>query len=413
MLAVSFIHASKLFVILSASFLLVGAYLFLTTNESIAVIPSVLTTNLSLLTLLAMLPWMNSVVRSGRFDRSLNALMKGNVPDLGGLYVRSSGTTLTLAAFLNLSATTISQEVLKDNLAHIDKKVRDTFISTSTLRGYSLALIWSPLEILLALPILLTGISYVAILPWMLLIGVIAFSLDSLWGRYYFKKYTYESAGAEKRVNPKKLRGKVFHLAAALVLFLTLVIIGGTLFEIDFILTVTMLIFPFAFLWSVVMKRRHSFMTIGWRNWKEKTNTMQNFIVLFISLSFFSYSISSAAFLEVIQKPILYIADYPLLVFFVIQVLFILLSMFGIHPIATLGILGSLISTLLNMYNPLSLAIVLATSAIATLTVGTYGLVVTLTAMNLNQSPYKITMANLSYSLIYGGIGTLIAYLLL
>ncbi|WP_203247579.1 hypothetical protein [Sporosarcina beigongshangi] len=72
-----------------------------------------------------------------------------------------------------------------------------------------------------------------------------------------------------------------------------------------------------------------------------------------------------------------------------------------------------LIGSLLDVYNPLSLAIVMVTSAIATLTVGTYGLVVTLTAMDTNQSPYRITLNNLPYALLLGGIGTIIAYILL
>ena len=415
MLIVSFQGASKLFRRLSASFIVVGGYLFSTTGESILTIPSILTSNMALLTLLAMLPWMNSVVRSGRFDRSLNTLMKVNVSDLGKLYTRSSATTLTLSAFLNLSAASISQDVLKGNLSHLDKKLRDSFISTSTLRGFSLALLWSPLEILLALSIFVTGVSYVSILPWLLLIAILTFALDSLWGRYHFKKYSYESPDVLQQGNIKVegLAKKIIQLASALVLFLVLVIVCGTIFDVDFILTVTLLIFPFTLIWSLVMKRGRSFWVIGWNTWKMKTNTMQNFIILFISLSFFSNSISKATFLEVIQKPILYVSEYPLLVFFIIQVLFIFMSMFGIHPIATIGILGGLIVTLLEVYNPLSLAIVMVTSSIATLTVGTYGLVVTMTAMNTNQSPYRITLNNLPYSLVYGGIGTVVAYFLL
>lgn len=412
MLAVSFRGAAKLFIILSSAFLLIGAYLFWFTGESIFIIPSILTSNLSLLTLLAMLPWMNSVVNSGRFDRSLNKLMKVNVSNLGKLYPRSSAVTLALAAFLNLSAATISQDVLKESLSHINTSVRNKFISTTTMRGYSLALLWSPLEILLALPIFLTGVSYVSILPWVLLIGVITFIIDSIWGRFYFGKYAYESVDS-KEINVKELSGKIIHLVCALALFLTLVIIGGTIFEIDFILTVTLLIFPFSVLWALTMKRFRSFIVVGWHTWKEKTNTMQNFIILFISLSFFSYSISNAEFLSMIEQPMIYMAKYPLVVFFIIHFLFIFLSMFGIHPIATLGILGSLISLLLDIYNPLSLAIVLVTGAIGTLTVGTYGLLVTLTAMSVEQNPYRITLNNLPYAFLYGGVGIVVAYFLL
>lgn len=52
----------------------------------------------------------------------------------------------------------------------------------------------------------------------------------------------------------------------------------------------------------------------------------------------------------------------------------------------------------------------MVTSSIATCT---YGLVVTMMAMDTNQSLYRITLKKLSFPLIYGGIGTVVAYLLL
>lgn len=415
MVLVSFASATRLFKILSGGFFLIGGYLYFSTGQSLVTFPHIMTSNMSLLTLLAMLPWMNSVVRSGRFDRSLNMLMKVNVSDMGKLYTRSSATTLTLATFLNLSAATISQDVLKNSLSRVDKKLRDTFISASTLRGFSLALLWSPLEILLAVSLFITGVSYVSILPWLLMIAVITFALDSVWGRYRFRKYAYQDSVNEKLtpVKSKALKGKIIHLSLALISFLVFVISIGSLFKIDFILTVTLLIFPYSVIWSFIMKRFRSFWIIGWTTWKMKTNSMQNFIILFISLSLFSHSISSTNFLDVLQKPLLLVSGYPIIVFFIIQLIFIAMSMFGIHPIAIIGILTSLITTLADVFNPLSLAIVLVTSSIATLTVSTYGLVVTLTAMSTEQSPYRITLNNLPYALVFGSVGTIVAYLLL
>ncbi len=412
MLAVSFIGASNLFKILGAAFIIVGGLVFLTSDQSLIKLPSLLTSNMSLLTLLAMLPWMNSVVRSGRFDRSLNNLLNVNVSDLGKLYPRGSITTLTLAAFLNLSAATISQDVLKDNLRTLNKKVRNSFIGTATLRGYTLALLWSPLEILLAVSIFTTGADYVSLLPWLLLIAGITFLLDSFWGRYHYKKYSYDSP-AKVSINMKEVTKKIIHLMFALVVFLTLVITLGNLFNLDFIFTVTILIFPFAFVWAQFMKRGRSFWIIGWKTWKQKTNTMQNFVVLFISLAFFANSISGTAFLDFIQQPVLAIINYPFLIFVVIQLIFIFMSMFGVHPIATIGILSGVIATLLETMNPTSLAIVLTTSAVSTLTVGSYGLVVQLTSMNIGQNPYRITLNNIPYALMFGGIGSIVAYLLL
>lgn len=412
MLAVSFIGASKLFRILGIVFMGVGAVVFIGTGQSFSEIPAMFTSNISLLTLFCMLPWMNSVVKSGRFDRSLNNLLHAKVTDLGQLYPRSSITTLILGAFLNLSAATIAQDVLKTNLKSMGEKVRNSFISTATLRGYTLALLWSPLEILLATAIFMTGADYVSLLPWLLLIAAITFLLDSLWGRIFYKKHDYVQEHV-KTINYKKVGNKLVHLLISLALFLTLVICIGSAFNLDFIFTVTILIFPFAFVWAVFMKRLRSFWTIGWPTWKEKTNSMQNFSVLFISLAFFANSIDGTSVLDFVQKPITAFADYPLLIFFFIQIIFILMSLFGVHPLGTIGVLTGIFTLLLETLNPVSLAIVIVTGAVSTLTVGAYGLVVQITSMNTGQNPYRITWTNLPFALIYGGIGSVVAYLLL
>ncbi|MDQ0256713.1 hypothetical protein J2S74_004135 [Evansella vedderi] len=415
MLFIAFIGASKLFRIMGCFFLLLGTLLFVKSGQSIAVIPPMLTSNLSLLTLLAMLPWMNSVVKTGGFERTLNELLKLNVSNLGSLYPRSSASTLTLAAFLNLSAVSISQEVLKGNLAAQEKLVRNAFINKAVIRGYSLALMWSPLEIMIAVSIFTTGVTFVSVLFWLFFISAITFIIDSLWGFYQFKKYPYEILNSAVciKTDRKVIVRKLIHFISALVLFLILVIFLGNLFQLDFILTVTLLIFPFALLWAIFLKRGRRFWKHGWNNWKIKTNNMHNFIVLFVSLSFFAGTLDGSSFINQLQGPLLYFGDYPMVLFLIILIIFIALSMFGVHPIATIGILGGLISPLYGVLNPISVAIVFITSAVATLTVGTYGLLVTLTSMNLKENPYRITLDNLPFAFLLGGIGITVAYFLL
>lgn len=414
MLFISFFGASKLFKILGSTFFIIGGTLFYSTGQSLTILPTYFVSNIPLLALLAMLPWMNSAVRSGRFDRSLSELIKVNVSDLGKLYPRSSITTLILGAFLNLPATTISQDVLKTILSTLNKNIRDSFVSTATLRGYSLALLWSPLEIMVALAIFTTGVEYVILLPFLIFICVISFLLDAIWGRVYYKKYSYGTDTAKKHHNNmENLMKRIFHFVLSLILFLTLVIVFGNLFQLDFILTVTLLIFPYALIWSLFMKRGSSFWIIGWNTWKTKTNNMRDFIVLFLSLSLFSNSLSNTSFLQIIEKPLFFVSDYPIILLFLIQAVFVFLSMFGIHPIATAGILSGFIPTLLEIYNPVSVALILITGPVATFPVGTYGLLVTLTSVSLNKSPHKITLYNLPYSLLVMIVGTFTAYFLL
>ncbi len=413
MLIISFPLANRLFKILGSAFLIAGFFLFITTDIQTRNIPPLLGTNLSLLTLLAVLPWMNSVVRAGRFDTLMQKLLRGNVKDLGSLYQRSTTAMMSLTAFLNVSAATIAQDVLVDNLKPIKKDVADKFVMMATLRGYSLALLWSPLEVLIALSIFITGVQFGELLPWVLGITIFMYIVDSIWGRIYFGKYKYPASRMGNNKLTSHSKKKIAQLALALITFLACVILIGNIFDYEFIFVVTMLVFPFAFIWALLIGRMKSFWVIGWDKFKHTTNNMHNFIVLFVTLAFFANSLNASPAQTIIQQPILMVADYPVVILIMVQLLFVFMSMFGIHPIATIGILGGLSTLLLEILNPLSLAIILTTSGVATVPIGTYGLVVTLTSMNLKKSPYKITYYNLIYSTIFGAVGIFVAWLAL
>ncbi len=408
----SFIYANKLFKLLGASFFLIGFTLFWTTDLTFMQLIPMFADNLSMLTLLAVLPWMNSAVTAARFDKLMQNLLRGNVQHLGALYQRSTTAMMALTAFLNVSSATIAQDVLVDNLKPIQKKLANKFIMMITLRGYSLALPWSPLEVLLAMAIFITGVNYGTLLPWMIFITIIMYILDNAWGRWYFKKIPYP-VQPDVHVSHKPIKKKLVQLISGLVGFLLCVILAGLFFEMEFIFIVTILVFPFATIWAFLLKRLRSYWTIGWNKWRNSMNGMHNFNVLFVTLAIFTGCLNASPALQFIQKPILYVADYPFLILMMIQLLFMVMSMFGVHPIATMGVLSGISAMLIDILNPLSLAIVLVIAGVSTVPVGTYGLVVTITSMSLRQSPYLITYYNLLYSFVFGFVGILIAYLLL
>jgi hypothetical protein len=414
MLLLSFPGASRLFKILGSLFILAGIVLFLQSGRPALDFLEFMTTNMGLIALLMMLPWMNSVVRAGRFDRRINELMQTNVSNLGQLYGKATLTSYTLISFINLSALPLTHGVLKENLSNLSVNLRNKFISQTTLRAFSMALVWSPMEIMVAISVDATGVSYLVYLPWLLLFSVIMVTLDIVWGKLAYSKLPYEPVyhHEPRSLSIKQVAGKIIHLFMALAVFLTTVIIVSNVFELNFILAVTLVIFPFAALWALSMRRWYSFISIGWHTWKARTNGMQNFVVLFFSLALFSNSLSATPLLQVIQDPFIAASDRPLVILFFIQLSYLLMSMIGVHPIATIGVLMEVITPLYDVINPLSLGIVLITGAMATASAATYGVTVTLTSMYTHQNPYRITMANLPFAIIYGTIGTLIAFLL-
>ncbi|WP_456275211.1 hypothetical protein [Bacillus sp. AK128] len=415
MLMLSFFGASKLFRILGSLFISVGVILFITSNLSVGSIPEFMTVNMPLLAFLLVLPWMNSIVRAGRYDRRLKEMMEDNVSNLGKLYVRSSFTTYILCTFINISALSLTQEILMNNLSKAKKKLRDSFISRITLRAFALALAWSPMEIMVAMTIEATGVSYLKYLPWLVLISVFVLLIDWWNGRRRFKDFPYEPAETRRirKLDPQKVTIYIIKLISALIVFLTLVVTAGNVFHLNFILSVTLVILPFSFGWAILMKRTRSFIHIGWKSWKIRSNNIQNFVVLFLSLSFFTSTLNETPFLQLIQQPFIAAEGSPLLILLLIQFTYLGMTLIGVHPVATIGILAEVIQPLFSFVNPLSIGIVLIVGALTTATVGAYGVTVTLTSMNTKQNPYRIMIRNMPFSLFYGTLGTLLAFLLL
>lgn len=411
MIGFAFVKASKTFKTLGIVFIIIGIILFTTSNAPLIDTIYPLTDNFSLLTLFMMLPWMNTVIRAGLYDKLLSKIMKLKTENIGTLYNRSSISTFSLASLLNLPAVTISQSIITDNLKAYSKKFTNSFINRSSVRAYSMALLWSPLEILVAVSIFVTDVKYMQVLPWLLLILLIIFTYDNLLGKIKFKKIPYES-DQKLQFTPKNKK-RLIGLVVALILFLAVIMLFGEIPYLDFTMTITLLIFPFAFLWSFVIKRHKRYLKMGFRSWKNSTNNMHNFIVLFISLSLFSSSISASSAESIIQSAILSFSDVPIVLLFVIQLFILVMSLFGVHSVASIGILTGVIPTIVTFIDPVSLAIVLITSSVSSFSVSTYGLLITITAVYTEQNPYRITFENIIFALIFGSIGTLLAFVLL
>ncbi|MCM3729344.1 hypothetical protein M3226_27485 [Neobacillus cucumis] len=199
-------------------------------------------------------------------------------------------------------------------------------------------------------------------------------SLDWIIGKKSFRSINVEH---DKRVNQKidfkKITIQIIKLVMALAIFLIVVVLTGSLLQLSFILSVALVIPVFSLCWAIFIKRWKSYKVIGWKTWRERINKMQNFVVLFLSLSLFSSSLNETSFQDVIKQPFLAFSEYPIVILIFIQVVFLLGGLIGVHAIATIGVLFKVIQPLYGMVNPLSIGIVMITSALATATVGAYG----------------------------------------
>lgn len=406
-LLVSWLFASRLFKMIGAAFITIGVTLSLSAGDSLLTIINNTTSNLPLLFFFSILPWIGTVVKVGGLDESITEMVQDEQNRIEKIYGRSLFTTYFLGVFLNLSSIYIIQQVLSELFKKATVSLRQEFIIKSTLRAFSLAVIWSPLEVVVGLTVDSTGLSYFTLLPWLILCSVVTCLSEIYISRKEFRNINFDAPF--KEVNKKELKHSIIKMVILLVSFMALVMTLNTFSGLGFIMTVALIIIPFSFVTAIVMQKFELFVKGGWTAWRNHNNTLQNFAVLFLSLGIFSEGFNVSPLPGLMQQVFGYIDSYVVLILILIMLVIYSLSMFGVHPIATLAILFEVLGPIMNSENMLSIAIVMIVCGLSIAPAAPYGLNATMTSQYLGINPYKITKINIGFAFRMGFIAIAIA----
>ncbi|PMB09531.1 hypothetical protein CEN49_06380 [Fischerella thermalis CCMEE 5273] len=347
----------------------------------------------------------------GRYDQSIKRLMQTRIQHLGQAYIRTSFAGYILCIFLFFAAIPLVYRVVKKQLIHINEQVRHSFASRAILRAFALATIWSPIEVFIAITLGFTGVGFGQLLPWLLLFSISLLLLDWFLGVVRYRSVRVEQRG-DVTMQPRDWK-RIVALVVGLTLLILLNLGVQQVTGIPFFAAMTLSIVPFAACWAWVSGRFASFIRYCRLRWTSQTLGLQNFMLLFLSLGFFNESLTASSWFSYLQSPVTMLAQFPLMLFLILQLSSLVLTFVGIHPLVTIGIQGVLIQPLLTELNPLSLAIVLLTANLATDAAGTFNTTVTMMSDLTRNNPYRITGWNLGFALLYGGIGVALALLLL
>ncbi|WP_017549298.1 hypothetical protein [Salinicoccus carnicancri] len=406
-LFISWLFASRLFRMIGAAFVSVGVILSLTAGESLMTVVTNTTSNLPLLFFFSILPWIGTVVKVGGLDESITDMVQDEQNRVEKIYGRSLFTTYFLGVFLNLSAIYIIQQVISDLFKKASVSLRHEFIIKSTLRAFSLAVIWSPLEVVVGLTVDSTGLSYFTLLPWLILCSLVTCLSEIYISRKEFRNVTLDAPF--KNVNKKELRHSILKMIVLLASFMSLVMTLNIFSSLGFVMTVALIIIPFSFITALIMQKFELFLKGGWTAWRNHNNTLQNFAVLFLSLGIFSEGFNVSPLPGLMQQVFGYIDSFVVLILILIMLVIYALAMFGVHPIATLAILFEVLNPIINADNVLSIAIVMIVCGLSIAPAAPYGLNATMTSQYLGINPYRITKTNIGFAFRMGFITIAIA----
>src|SRR5690625_884297 len=189
---VSLFHARGLYLYSGLIFYMIGIILYFTTDHVHFLLQ--FNSMIGILALFIVLPFLNSLIIVGRYDKHLSSLLRYKVDDVGDLYKRSSIVSHILGLFLNIATVPILIQSLRSSLSDFPKKLTDPFYAKSILRACSFCLMWSPMEVMIIQTLQITGKSYIVIFPFLLtLVGLFLF-IDTSLGKKHFQDLPLPSA---------------------------------------------------------------------------------------------------------------------------------------------------------------------------------------------------------------------------
>ncbi|WP_020006136.1 hypothetical protein [Salinicoccus albus] len=404
-LIISWLFASRLFKMIGMAFTAAGIILSLASGESAFAIISNTTSNMPLLFFFSVLPWIGTVVKVGGLDDSISDMIQDDNNKVENIYGRSVFATYFLGVFLNISAIYIVQQILENLFKKATLTLRNEFIIKTTLRAFALAVIWSPLEVIVGMTVGATGLSYFALFPWLLLVSITTGIVEVFIGKKDFRGITLD---ADKHDTDKNaMTRSIIKMLVLLVSFLSLVMVLNTFSDIGFIMSVALIIIPFSFATAIVMQKFEYFIKGGVAAWRNHNNTLQNFAVLFLSLGIFSEGFNSSPLPQLMQTVFGYFDGVVILILLMIMAVIYALAMFGVHPVATLAILAEVLSPIMTPDNVMSIAITMVVCGMSISAAAPYGINATMTSQKMGLNPYHITKTNMSFSLRMGLIGIL------
>lgn len=411
-LLVSARRAYGLYRLTGLFFLISGALVFIFLDLPSYLLLLKFDSMLGLLSLFFMLPFIDTLIRIGRFDKSMSRLLYLDVQQLPRLYRRSSFVTHLLGIFLNIATIPLLKKSLAPSMAPLPVQVQYRFYAKNLLRAYALCLTWSPLEVMVSTSIDALGLKYHQIFVGMFLLAILFIGMDWIIFSHgkdrSFKLHSFTQAPG----GSSKVHKNIVKLIGFLFLFVITVNVVDHGTGEGFLFSVVLTILPFSLISSVLLRKTKQYLQIALPSWKSQTGKLANYFFMFLSAGFFVETLSKTPWLMMLQKYLSAYADQTLLMYLFVGGYFVVTSLTGFHPLVSLALLLSIIHPFIEELASVSFAFVMIGSSLATVMYSPFNVSVSVLSNQLHIQPFRIMIQNIAFALVYILVTILTAYLI-
>ncbi len=403
---VSLFHSRGLYLFSGLLFYTIGMILYFTTDHVHFLLQ--FDSMIGILALFIVLPFLNSLIIVGRYDKHLSSLLRFKVSDVGDLYKRSSIVSHLLGLFLNIATVPILIQSLRNSLKNFPKKLTDPFYAKSILRAYSFCLMWSPMEVMIIQTLQITGKSYLIVFPFLLsLVGLFLF-FDTTLGKKHFRAMQLQAL--EENTSFQTSFRKIVDLFILLFILVGSVTILDRFIAQGYLFSLVLLMIPISFIWSRKIGKLKQYWIYTMPHWQERTKGLANFYFMFISAGFFVTMLANKRILTSVQPFILIIADKPLALFTMISLFFFVSSMIGFHPLVSIVLLAEVLHPILADIASIPLSLVFIISSLSTVMYSPFHISTSVLAGEIKVNPYRIGIWNIPFALLLLSFTVLFAY---
>ena len=407
---VSLFYARGLYLYSGILFYVIGFTLFLTNNLSWQTFFLQFDSMLGILALFIMLPFLNSLILIGRYDKHLSSLLEYKVQHVGDLYKRGGLVSHILGLFLNIATIPLVLQSLHTSLKTYPKTLTDKFYTQSLLRAYALCLMWSPMEIMIIKSLEITGKDYLFIAPFLIIFAGAMLYLDTIFGKRKYAHLPIQPTDGAISIKPilKKIR-ELFILLVLLVVAVTALnrIIGE-----GYLFSLVLLIIPVSLIWAGKIGKVKRYIVHTIPHWKMKTKGQANFFFMFLSAGFFVNMVAETKVLILLQNLYISFSEQTLILFILIGLYFFVTSFIGFHPLVSIVLLAEILRPVLPEISSIPLTIVLITSSLSTVMYSPFNVSLSILASEIKRNSYQISVWNIPFSLLLIGISIAFAYMI-
>ncbi|MBB6454568.1 hypothetical protein HNQ94_003057 [Salirhabdus euzebyi] len=343
---------------------------------------------------LGMIPIISLPIRSTNIN--LNLKPNKNLSNRQAFFL-SESLVFSLASLINMAAIPMTSSIMKDKLS-VNIQNGHNMLSESLSRGCALAMIWSPIGAGVAVVSELTNLSLISLLPFCLPMAILGVLLDNFI-------YSLKHKGAMITENPLRQIvnfsfSDITKILIPMLLFMICIAILDELFSLGIMFLITVTSIPFSLLYALLTKKFTEYGINLKIHFKKDVPNMAVQFSMLLAVGFFIKVLENSHYIEAILRAIV---DYSntlgtsgILILTTFSV--ILISVFGVHPLVAITLMGSIIDPIQLGISPLLFGVILLTSFSLSIMLSPFNGTNNLVSIMTGKSSFLVVKSNLMFS---------------